>query len=122
MIVVEAIIDLEDELIDDDGIGNDIVGVVEEEVPKMTYAGKYQLTAYTPTGNACADGQMPKANYTAASNDKKLWHRWIYIEGYGDVYVHDTGGMASNVIDIYMPSRNEAINFGRKYGEVYIYE
>lgn len=90
--------------------------------PQLTYAGTYELTAYTATGNRCADGSYPQTNYTAASNDPKLWHKWIYVEGVGDVYVHDTGGMPSYVIDIYMGSYSECIQFGRRSGEVYIYE
>lgn len=84
------------------------------------YVGGYELTAYIETGNPCADGVYPRINHTAACNDPALWHKWIHIEGYGDYYVHDTGGMANNVIDIFMSSYDEAINFGRQYGEVYI--
>ena len=86
------------------------------------YAGCYELTAYIATGNPCADGDYPEVEHTAACNDPALWHRWIHIEGYGDYYVHDTGGMASNVIDIFMGSYDEAINFGRREAEVYIIE
>jgi 3D (Asp-Asp-Asp) domain-containing protein len=78
------------------------------------------LTAYIATGNPCADGVYPQVGYTVASNDPNLWHRWIRIEGYGDYYVHDTGGMASNVIDIFVGSYDEAIQFGRRTADVYI--
>ena len=64
---------------------------------------------------------MPSAGYTVASNDPNLWHKWIYIEGYGDYYVHDRGGMASNVIDIFMGSYSECIQFGRRSANIYIY-
>ena len=84
------------------------------------YIGEYELTAYVETGNNCADGVYPTINYTATCNDKRLWHQWIFIEGYGIYYVHDTGGMASNVIDIFMESYEEAINFGRRTANVYI--
>lgn len=87
--------------------------------PTMTYVGEYEFTAYTATGNRCADGNYPVEHYTAASNDKKLWHKWIYVEGVGNVYVHDTGGMPTNVIDIYMNSYNACIQFGRRTGSVY---
>lgn len=84
------------------------------------YAGFYELTAYVATGNPCADGVYPQTGYTVACNDPLLWHKWIRIEGYGEFYVHDTGGMASNVIDIFMNSYDEAIEFGRREAEVYI--
>lgn len=82
--------------------------------------GVYELTAYIETGSPCADGVYPQVGYTAACNDPALWHHWIRIEGYGNYYVHDTGGMASDVIDIFMGSYDEAIQFGRREAEVYI--
>lgn len=84
------------------------------------YAGCYELTAYIETGSPCADGVYPQVGYTVACNDPALWHKWIRIEGYGNYYVHDTGGMASDVIDIFMGSYDEAIQFGRRTAEVYI--
>ena len=97
----------------------------DPEGPNMTfypYAGTYELTAYIETGNPCADGVYPTTNHTAACNDPALWHKWIHIEGYGDYFVHDTGGMASNVIDLFVSSYDEAIQFGRREAEVYIIE
>lgn len=88
----------------------------------ISYVGTYELTAYIATGNPTADGSMPSTGYTAACNDPALWHKWIHIEGYGDYYVHDTGGMSSNVIDIFVGSYDEAIQFGRRSAEVYIIE
>lgn len=90
--------------------------------PALLPVGGYELTAYIATGNPCADGVYPSTWWTAACNDPALWHKTIHIEGYGDFYVHDTGGMASNVIDIFVGSYDEAINFGRRYAEVYVYE
>lgn len=92
----------------------------EENIVKEVYMGNYELTAYIATGNPCADGVYPQVGYTAACNDPNLWHKWVHIEGYGDYYIHDTGGMASNVIDIFVGSYDEAIQFGRQKGEVYI--
>lgn len=93
-----------------------------EEQPEQTYMGCYELTAYIETGNPCADGVYPEVGYTVACNDSRLWHKWIYIEGYGDYYVHDTGGMANNVIDIFVASYDEAIQFGRRAANVYVKE
>lgn len=86
----------------------------------LTYAGYYTLTAYEWTGNPCADGQYPQTGLTAASNDPALWHRWIYIEGYGNYYVHDRGGMARSVIDLYMGDADACIQFGRRGADVYL--
>lgn len=92
--------------------------VTEEQIE--AYMGIYELTAYIATGNPCADGVYPQVGYTVACNDSRLWHHRIRIEGYGEYYVHDTGGMATNVIDIFMGSYDEAIQFGRRKAEVYI--
>ena len=46
----------------------------------------------------------------------------IEIEGYGRYYVHDTGGMATNVLDVFVGSHAEAIQFGRRTAKVYIVE
>lgn len=86
------------------------------------YVGEYELTAYIDTGNACADGVYPCEGVTVASNDSRLWHKNIYIEGYGVFYVHDRGGMSKNVIDVFVGSYSEAIQFGRRKAEVYIIE
>ena len=95
---------------------------IEEHTPKMVYFGNMATTGYLPTGNPCADGVFPSVGFTVASNDPKLWHRYIEIEGYGTFYVHDTGGMSSNVIDIFVASYDEAIQFGRRSADVYIKE
>ena len=94
---------------------------MSEEQPTYTYYGTKELTAYCATGNPCADGVYPVVGYTVASNDPNLWHKWIYIEGIGDRYVHDTGGMSSVVVDVFMGSYNECIQFGRKKANIYIY-
>lgn len=96
--------------------------IEEEQKPVYTYYGTKELTAYVATGNPCADGVYPQVGYTAASNDPNLWHKWIYIEGYGDYYVHDTGGMSTTVIDLFFGSYSEAIQFGRQSANIYVYE
>lgn len=101
------------------GMPSKIIQMYEEKASK-TDMGEYELTAYIATGNCCADGRMPSVGYTVACNDKRLWHKTIEIEGYGVYYVHDTGGMTNNVIDIFTGSYDEAIHFGRRRAKVYI--
>lgn len=84
-----------------------------------TYLGWYELTAYEWTGSPCANGNYPTAGYTVACNSLALGTR-IYIEGYGEYVVEDRGGMAGNVIDIYMGDYNSCIQFGRQGANVYI--
>ena len=98
-----------------------------QEGDTRTYYATYQCTAYKSTGNACADGVYPREGVTVASNDPSLWHKVIEISGTGTdwdglYYVHDTGGMSSNVIDIFIDDYSECIQFGRRSAEVYIVE
>lgn len=95
---------------------------IEDRRPKRTYFGTMQLTAYVATGNRCADGVYPSSGYTVACNDSRLWHKTIYIEGYGTRYVHDRGGMPMNVLDLFVGSLSEAYQVGRRNVEVYIVE
>lgn len=96
------------------------LAIIEARKPKMVYFGNMATTGYLATGNPCADGNYPVVGWTVACNDKRLWHKWVRIEGHGDYYIHDTGGMANNVIDIYMGSYEEAIQFGRQTANVYV--
>lgn len=98
------------------------VGTEMSSPEGMTYYSNMELTAYVWTGNPCADGVYPAEGYTAACNDPNLWHKWVYIDGVGLRYIHDTGGMASNVIDIYVKDIDVATQFGRQAADVYIIE
>jgi 3D (Asp-Asp-Asp) domain-containing protein len=85
----------------------------------MSYAGYFTLTAYEWTGSPCANGNYPSVGYTCASNYFGLGTR-LYIEGYGYYTVEDTGGMASNVIDLYYGDPAACLNFGVQGANVYI--
>lgn len=90
--------------------------------PKMTYYADMELTAYEYTGNCTADGSWPIAWHTVASNDPKLWHKHIWISGYGEFWVCDTGGMSRSCLDIYLGDYSACIQFGRQCASVYIIE
>lgn len=98
------------------------VGTEMSSPEGMTYYSNMELTAYVWTGNPCADGVYPAEGYTAACNDPNLWHKWVYIDGVGTYYIHDTGGMASDVIDVYVGDYNSAVQFGRWSANVYLME
>lgn len=93
----------------------------DAERPKRTLLGIYELTAYEWTGNPCSNGNYPTEGYTVACNSLSLGTR-IYIEGYGDFVVEDRGGMAGNVIDIYMGDYDSCIQFGRRSALIYLLE
>lgn len=98
-----------------------------QEGDTRTFYATYQCTAYKSTGNACADGVYPCEGVTVASNDPNLWNKVIEISGTGTewdglYYVHDRGGMANNVIDIFIDDYSECIQFGRRSADIYIVE
>ena len=84
------------------------------------YLGTYRCTGYVATGNACASGVMPESGVTIASNSLPMGTR-VYIEGIGERVVQDTGGMSSNVIDVFVDSTSEAYALTGDY-EVYVIE
>lgn len=95
---------------------------IEETTEDSRYAlplGHYTLTAYEWTGNTCANGNYPTAGYTIACNSLPIGTR-VYIEGYGEFTVEDRGGMADNVIDIYLGDYDACINFGVQEADVYL--
>ncbi len=85
---------------------------------------KVQVTAYCSNcdgGSKTSSGTYPHWG-TLASNSLPFGTR-VYIEGYGEGVVEDRGGMASNVIDIYMgdqPDESVCNAWGRKTMTVYI--
>jgi len=69
----------------------------------------------------CATGMT--AQYGVVAVDPKVipLHTKLYIEGYGFAIAGDTGGaVKGNVIDLYLDTTAEAINFGRQKRQVYI--
>lgn len=91
----------------------------------LTYIGIYNLTAYPWSGDPCADEVFPEEGYTAACNDPALWHKWVYIEGVGERYIHDTGDpsvMGSDTIDIFIYDSGSCYEFGRRQAGVYVIE
>lgn len=81
------------------------------------YIGTFELTAYEWTGYPMANGEYPY--YGACASNYFALGTVLYIEGYGTFTVCDRGGMANNVIDIYLGGVQECIEFGRRTAEVY---
>ena len=81
-----------------------------------------QCTAYTATGNATASGVMPTANHTVATWSGLPFGTKIYIPATGITYtVEDRGGaVTQGIVDIYMNTYEECIQFGRQNLEAYI--
>lgn len=83
--------------------------VPEPYYPSSEYVGTYTITAYTWTGSTMANGEYPYVG-CVASCDFPLGTT-IYIDGVGTFVVNDVCP-TSGVIDVYMNSYDECINFG----------
>lgn len=91
-------------------------------IPEGAVAMTIQCTAYTATGNATASGVMPIANHTVASWSGLPFGTKIYIPAMNTTYtVEDRGGaVTQGIVDIYMDTYEECIQFGRQNLEAYI--
>ncbi len=94
-----------------------------------TYAGQFVLTGYCPCAICCgktngitACGTLATANHTIAADSRFSFGTKMVINGV--VYtVEDRGGaIKGNRIDIFFTTHQDALNFGRQTGDVYIIE
>lgn len=109
----------------------DVEGIEDTTSNKPNYLslGKFKLTAYCKCSKCCgkwsgsptASGVMPKANRTIAVDTSIIpFGTEVIING--NTYIAEDTGSAikGNKIDIYMPSHQEALNFGVQYAEVFV--
>jgi 3D (Asp-Asp-Asp) domain-containing protein len=75
-----------------------------------------QATAYTHTGNPTATGVMPQVGKTIAVDPRVIpLGSKVHIEGMGTFIAEDTGGLIKgHIIDIFMNTEQECINWGRQ--------
>jgi 3D (Asp-Asp-Asp) domain-containing protein len=88
-----------------------------------------EATAYTASCEGCSGITATGINLLENPNQKVIsvdptvipLGTKVYVEGYGEAIAGDTGGaIKGNKIDIFIPSKQEAINFGRKQLKVTI--
>lgn len=81
-----------------------------------------EATAYTHTGNPTATGVMPQVGVTIAVDPNVIpLGSDVYVEGFGWRKAQDTGGLIKGkIIDIFMDTRSEAIQWGRRKVEIYV--
>lgn len=88
-----------------------------------------EATAYTATCEGCSGITATGINLIDNPNQKVIsvdpsvipLGSKVYVEGYGEAIAGDTGGaIKGNKIDVFIPSKQEAINFGRKQLKVTI--
>ena len=82
-----------------------------------------EATAYTWTGNTTATGTWPKVGTIAVDPDVIPLGTRVYVSGYGFAVAEDTGGAINNyIIDLYMDTYEECIQWGRRQTTIYILE
>ena len=108
--------------------GNAAVAVPVAASPEQgTYIGQFVLTGYCPCAICCgktngitACGTLATANHTIAADSRFAFGTQMIINGV--LYtVEDRGGaIKGNRIDIFFPSHQEALNFGRQTADVFV--
>ena len=98
--------------------------VIEEAIKESLLGepiGDHILTFYTHTGYRTASGVYPKAGRTVAVDTKFIPHGTVlYIEGIGIRVAEDTGGdIKGNRLDVFVDTKQEAIQKGVKKAKVY---
>lgn len=90
-------------------------------------AGEYtkcftvSATAYTHTGNRTASGTVARVGVIAVDPKIIPMGTKVYVEGYGYAVAEDTGGaIKGSKIDVFMDTKAECINWGRRNVTIYI--
>lgn len=83
-----------------------------------TDARMMTVTAYSHTGGVMANGQYPYVG-AVASDDLPLGTT-VMINGYYYVVADRFGGGYSDMIDIFMDSHEDAVEFGTQYLDVIV--
>ncbi|NLW24687.1 MAG: DUF348 domain-containing protein [Clostridia bacterium] len=82
-----------------------------------------KASAYTHTGNKTATGTFPKRGTVAVDPDIIPLGTKLYVDGYGYGVAQDIGGaIKGNRIDLFMETRQEALDWGLRTVRVYILE
>jgi len=98
------------------------------ETVRYAFSREFRATAYTHTGNPTRTGVMPKVGHVAVDPRVIPLNSTIYVDfprGWnhldGFYKATDTGSaIRGNIIDIFMDTEEEAINFGRRRVEVFL--
>lgn len=70
-----------------------------------------------------ATGRKPQVGVVAVDPKVIPLETLLYVEGYGDAIAGDTGGdIKGNRIDLFMPTRGEALEYGRRQIKVRVKE
>ena len=101
-----------------------------EDEDELVYAGNFKLTFYCPCSSCCgenaqgitASGTVATEGRTVSADPNILpLGTRIYIDGYGELVVEDTGSAINgNVLDIFLNSHESCLQEGVQYKNVYI--
>lgn len=82
-----------------------------------------EATAYSYTGSRTFTGTWPKRRTVAVDPRVITLGSRLWIEGYGPGVAEDTGSaIRGNRIDVFMETEAEALNWGRRWVRVRIYD
>jgi len=100
-----------------------VVQEYQEPEPPEPETITFEATAYTWTGYRTATGVCPSRGTVAVDPRVIPLGTELYIEGYGPAVALDTGGaIRGQIIDLYMDSYQECIEWGRRQVEVRVME
>ncbi len=84
---------------------------------------KFMSTAYSYTGCRTAIGAKARRGIVAVDPKIIRLGTRMYIEGYGYAVAADTGGaIKGKIIDVFLDTRQDAIRWGRRQVNIYIYD
>lgn len=80
------------------------------------HVANFEVTEYVATGNLTATGtQTIEGRTVSVDPDVISLGSWIFIEGFGWRHAEDTGGAVDGyIVDVFVGSYDEAINWGRR--------
>lgn len=105
------------------GIGNNMTVAARNLRGNVKKVMTMEATAYTHTGNPTATGIYPYEGIIAVDPKVIPLGSKLYVEGYGYCEAQDTGGaIKGDRIDIFLDSRDECFEWGRKIVQVYLLE
>lgn len=82
-----------------------------------------EATAYCYTGQRTKTGTWPQRGTVAVDPWVIPLGSWLWVEGYGAGVAEDTGSaIRGNRIDVFMETEAEALNWGRRWVRVRIYD
>lgn len=105
------------------GIGGTPVTAARHLPGKVKKVMTMEATAYTHTGNPTATGIYPYRGIVAVDPKVIPLGSKLYVEGYGYCEAQDTGGaIKGDRIDIFLDTKEECFQWGRRLVQVYVLE